>query len=280
VFEKYTEKARRVIFLARYEASQFGGPVIETEHLLLGLLREDKALASEFLPLNALGAIRKQIEASTVKREKVSTSVDMPLSSESKRVLAYAAEEAERLKHHHIGTRHLLLGLLREEQCFAASILRERGMSLSQAREKVSATWDAASDVDQRATLLLLNQTAGYLRSYQKTTNVTVLIEPRVLVYTPDIGIYVGEVADSVDSADSIRPLICLEILSPEDRFRGIIQRVDDYLSMGVHYVWLLDPSQRRAYAATVQTGLYQVMDDVLRSSDPIIELPLAEIFT
>ena len=131
MFERYTEKARRVIFFARYEASQFGSPYIETEHLLLGLLREDKALTNRFLRSHAsVESIRKQIEGHTTIREKVSTSVDLPLSNECKRVLAYAAEEAERLSHKHIGTEHLLLGLLREEKCFAAEILHERGLRL------------------------------------------------------------------------------------------------------------------------------------------------------
>ena len=107
MFERYTEKARRVIFFARYEASQFGSPFIETEHLLLGLLREDKALTNRFLRSHAsIESIRKQIEGRTPIREKVSTSVDLPLSQECKRVLAYAAEEAERLTHKHIGTEH------------------------------------------------------------------------------------------------------------------------------------------------------------------------------
>ena len=132
MFERYTEKARRVIFFARYEASQFGSPYIETEHLLLGLLREDKALANRFLRSHAaVDSIRKQIEGHATIREKVSTSVDLPLSHECKRVLAYGAEEAERLNHKHIGTEHLLLGLLREEKCFAAEILHERGLRLS-----------------------------------------------------------------------------------------------------------------------------------------------------
>jgi ATP-dependent Clp protease ATP-binding subunit ClpC len=139
MFERYTEKARRVIFFARYEASQFGSPFIETEHLLLGLLREDKALTNRFLRSHAsIESIRKQIEGRTPIREKVSTSVDLPLSQECKRVLAYAAEEAERLGHKHIGTEHLLLGLLREDKSFAAEILHERGLRLSTLREELS----------------------------------------------------------------------------------------------------------------------------------------------
>jgi ATP-dependent Clp protease ATP-binding subunit ClpC len=133
MFERYTEKARRVIFFARYEASQFGSPYIESEHLLLGIIREDKGLTHRFLPSGA-ESIRKQVESQTTAGEKTSTSVDLPVSNESKRVLAYAAEEAERLAHKHIGTEHLLLGLLREKKCFAAQILTERGVQLSEVR--------------------------------------------------------------------------------------------------------------------------------------------------
>src|SRR6202167_6185622 len=157
MFERYTEKARRVIFFARYEASQFGSPYIETEHLLLGLLREDKALANRFLRSHAaIESIRKQIEAHTTIREKVSTSVDLPLSHECKRVLAYGAEEAERLNHKHIGTEHLLLGLLREEKCFAAEILHERGLRLSQVREEIqrSSSEKVASSRPKESSLL------------------------------------------------------------------------------------------------------------------------------
>jgi ATP-dependent Clp protease ATP-binding subunit ClpC len=139
MFERYNEKARRVIFFAHYEASQFGSPYIETEHLLMGLLREDKALTNRFLRSRAsVESIRKQIEEHTVVREKVSTSVDLPLSNECRRVLAYSAEEAEQLSDKHVGTKHLLLGLLREEKCFAAQMLQERGVQLSRARLELS----------------------------------------------------------------------------------------------------------------------------------------------
>src|ERR1017187_593861 len=118
MFERYTEKARRVISFARYAASQFGSPHIETEHLLLGLLREDTPIINRFLRSHAsVEFIRKQIKGHTAIREKLSTAVDLPLSNECNRVLAYAAEEAERLSHKHVGTEHLLLGLLREEKC-------------------------------------------------------------------------------------------------------------------------------------------------------------------
>ncbi len=140
MFERYTEKARRVIFFARYEASQFGAPAIEPEHLLLGLMREDKTLTSRFLARAqaSLEMIRKEIEGRAPLREKISTSVELPLAPETKRVLAFAHEESDRLQHRHIGTEHLLLGLLREERSMAAEILYERGLRLSAVRDEVA----------------------------------------------------------------------------------------------------------------------------------------------
>ena len=139
MFERYTEKARRVIFFARYEASQYGSPYIESEHLLLGLLREDKALANRFLRGHgSIESIRKQVEGRTVIRERVSTSVELPFSEEVKQILRHAIEQAERMAHKHIGTEHLLLGLLSEEKSLAAEILHERGLRLATVREELT----------------------------------------------------------------------------------------------------------------------------------------------
>jgi ATP-dependent Clp protease ATP-binding subunit ClpC len=139
MFERYTERARRVLFFARYEASQLGSVSIETEHLLLGLIREGKGLTSRIFTRSHLSLenIRKEIEGRTVFREKVSTSVEIPFSAETKRVLQFAADEADRLMHNYIGTEHLLLGILREERSVAASILMEKGMRLQSVREDI-----------------------------------------------------------------------------------------------------------------------------------------------
>jgi ATP-dependent Clp protease ATP-binding subunit ClpC len=137
MFERYTERARRVVFFARYEASQFGSPYIETEHILLGLLREDPELRHRFLHGKPTEAIRAEIERHTLPGKKLSTSVDLPLSNEGKRVLAYAAEEAERLSDRHIGTEHLFLGLLRESKCFAAQLLADCHVSLDVVRQQL-----------------------------------------------------------------------------------------------------------------------------------------------
>jgi ATP-dependent Clp protease ATP-binding subunit ClpC len=139
MFERYTERARRVLFFARYEATQLGSTSIETEHLLLGLIREGKGLTSRIFARShlSLESIRKEIEGRTVFREKVSTSVEIPFSAETKRVLTFAAEEADRLLHTYIGTEHLLLGILREERSVAASILYEKGMRLASVRDDI-----------------------------------------------------------------------------------------------------------------------------------------------
>ena len=129
MFERYTERARRVIFFARYEASQLGSGAIETEHLLLGLIREGKGLTSRLFAKSHLSMdqIRKDVEGRSPYREKVSTSLEIPLSPECKRVLAHAADEAERMRHNYIGTEHILLGLMREERSVAAAHPRREG---------------------------------------------------------------------------------------------------------------------------------------------------------
>ena len=138
MFERYTEKARRVIFFGRYETSQFGAPFIDTEHLLLGLLREDKGLVLR-IHLNP-EAVRKEVESRSAIGEKFSTSVDLPLSMDCKRALSYAAEEAEALGHGFIDTGHVLLGLLRVETSMAAIVLRQQGVTYDSSREFVRAS--------------------------------------------------------------------------------------------------------------------------------------------
>jgi hypothetical protein len=138
MFERYTEKARRVIFYARYDASQYGSPYIETEHLLLGLLREDHNTAQVLLPnLPSKEQIRQQIESKITQRERISTSVEVPLTKDSKRVLNIAAEEAERFGHRHVGTEHLLLALLEVEEGMASEILRGSKVDIAKLRERI-----------------------------------------------------------------------------------------------------------------------------------------------
>ena len=134
MFERYTEKARRVVFFARYEASQYGSHEIDTEHLLLGLLREDKTL-QRWTPKQNAEDIRQKIDTAFVKLPPLSTAVDMPLSKSAGRVLKRAADEAGRLANKHIGTEHLLLGLIEERESLASQLLLEAGADPAAIRE-------------------------------------------------------------------------------------------------------------------------------------------------
>ena len=145
MFERYTEKARRVIFFARYEASAFGSPMIDTDHLLLGLVREEKMLCFRWLPKAQPQAIRAAIESWAERRPQIPTSVDLPLSPTGKHALDHAKNEADRLNSRHIGTEHLLLGLLQEEDR-TAKLLRDFGADLANLRARFEREQQQAQD--------------------------------------------------------------------------------------------------------------------------------------
>ena len=139
MFERYTEKARRAVFFARYEASQFGSQAIDTEHLLLGILREDKELVRHVLLRVDLESARHEISSRIARDKPFPTNVDLPLSEHAQRALMHAADEADRLNHRHIGTAHLLLGLMVEKEFSSAKFLGRIGLSLDSMRGKVEA---------------------------------------------------------------------------------------------------------------------------------------------
>lgn len=139
MFERYTEQARRTLFFARYEAFVSASAFIETEHILLGLFRDEQSAAMRALAGVSREAIRQEIESRTARRVRNSlpTSEDLPFSEETERVCHYAEQEAERLLHPSIGPEHLLLGLFREEGGLAATILREAGLRLAGVRDEI-----------------------------------------------------------------------------------------------------------------------------------------------
>jgi ATP-dependent Clp protease ATP-binding subunit ClpA len=140
MFERFTESARRALFFARYEASEFGSHAIETEHMLLGLVREEQGIVHRILH-------RAEVAAQTLRDEiknrvppghdKVATSVEIPFSSEVKRVLMNTAEEADAMQHAYIGKEHLLLAIIREEGSVAGSILAAHGLRLETVRADI-----------------------------------------------------------------------------------------------------------------------------------------------
>ena len=140
MFERYTERSRRVIFFARYEALQYGSPVIAPEHILLGLMREDKSLAARYFPGRrgiTVDSVRKEVEERIVLRDRIPQSAELHLAPETKRILFYASEESRHLKSRHIGPEHLLLGMAREERSIAAEILFQFGMRAQDIRDEI-----------------------------------------------------------------------------------------------------------------------------------------------
>jgi ATP-dependent Clp protease ATP-binding subunit ClpC len=138
MFERYTEQGRRVIFFARMEATKFGSSTIESEHLLLGLMHDSRALLQS-LANSSLDGLRKEIEyLKPPESTSVPTSTDLPLSLPLKRALAYSSEEAERLNHRQIRPEHLLLGLLRERDSFVPDLLHKYGINVESVRRAIA----------------------------------------------------------------------------------------------------------------------------------------------
>lgn len=135
MFERYTETARRVIFSARFFASECGSRTIEPEHILLAIIREEPALFHPWLKCeNDFQALRSTLENRAGEQEKTPDSINIPFSQQSKHVLAYASEEAERLHDPHIRSTHFLAALLRVPNTLAARALTGIGVELQQVR--------------------------------------------------------------------------------------------------------------------------------------------------
>jgi ATP-dependent Clp protease ATP-binding subunit ClpC len=134
-FEKFTERARRVLTLAQEEAQHFNHSYIGTEHILLGLVREEEGVAAKVLGNLGVGLskVRSAVEFIIGHGEKPSTS-EIGLTPRAKRVIELAIDEARHLSHSYIGTEHLLLGLLREGEGIAAGVLDSFGITLERAR--------------------------------------------------------------------------------------------------------------------------------------------------
>jgi ATP-dependent Clp protease ATP-binding subunit ClpC len=138
MFERFTIKARRVIFFSRYECATLNAPALAPEHILLGLLREDRALTQKLTgaPLD-IESIRAEVAASTQPTDHPPSPLDPPLTDATKCALALAAKESEQLGHTDIGMGHLVLGLLAEGSSLAARILNARGITLEAYREHI-----------------------------------------------------------------------------------------------------------------------------------------------
>jgi excisionase family DNA binding protein len=139
-FAKFTERARKVLSIANKEAQQYNHDGVGTEHILLGIMREGEGIAAvvlrDLLPLQT-SDIRKQIEELHPAREQPPDDGLLGMTSQGKESIDLAVDEARLLNHHYIGTEHLLLGLLREEEGIASQVLRKAGVTLEETRSHV-----------------------------------------------------------------------------------------------------------------------------------------------
>ncbi len=127
----------------------------------------------------------------------------------------------------------------------------------------------------------LQTKLAVYFGARERQWNITIVVEQRVQVSPtrfriPDVCVLLGKTKEQIFRTP---PFLCLEVLSPEDRWSRLEQRIDDYLAMGVPYVWIFDPQTKRAYTATLAEGLREFKGSVLRTENPVLELPLEEVF-
>jgi len=138
VFERYTDRARRVVVLAQEEARMLNHNYIGTEHILLGLIREGEGVAAK--ALESLGisleAVRQQVEE-IIGQGQQAPSGHIPFTPRANKVLELASREALQLGHNYIGTEHILLGLIREGEGVAAQVLVKLGADLNRVRQQV-----------------------------------------------------------------------------------------------------------------------------------------------
>lgn len=137
MWQRFTERARRVILLGQEEAGRMHSGHVGTEHLLMGLVREREGVAAQVLEkMNVqLAQVRAEVEAEVQIGNESTT--EPKLTPKAKRVLELAADEARRMRHNYIGTEHLLLALLREKDGLAAAVLRRLGLNLEKVRQQV-----------------------------------------------------------------------------------------------------------------------------------------------
>ncbi|MCA9096465.1 MAG: NDP-hexose 4-ketoreductase, partial [Planctomycetaceae bacterium] len=139
MYERFTDRARKVMQLANQEAQRFNHEYIGTEHILLGLVKEGSGVAANVLKnLDIdLRKIRTEVEKIVQAGPDMVTMGKLPQTPRAKKVIEYSMEEARQLNHNYVGTEHILLGLLREQEGVAAQVLMNLGLKLEDVREEV-----------------------------------------------------------------------------------------------------------------------------------------------
>src|SRR5260370_19479569 len=139
MYERFTDRARKVMELANMEAQRFNHEYIGTEHVLLGLIKEGAGTGAQALQNLGidLRKVRLEVEKIVYFGPDTVTMARLPQTPRTKKVIEYAIEEARNLSHNYVGTEHLLLGLLREQEGVASQVLMNLGLRLERARDEV-----------------------------------------------------------------------------------------------------------------------------------------------
>ena len=180
MYERFTDRARKVMQLANQEAQRFNHEYIGTEHILLGLVKEGSGVAANVLKnLDVdLRKIRLEVEKIVQSGPDMVTMGKLPQTPRAKKVIEYAMEEARNLNHNYVGTEHLLLGLLREQEGVAAQVLMNLGLKLEDVREEVLNLLGTASKVAKRRPRRAAADPAAKARARRRPSTVSAATSP------------------------------------------------------------------------------------------------------
>lgn len=138
MYDRFTDRARKVMQLANQTAHRFNHKYIGTEHIILGITKEDGCLAATIVESFGVDIRKVRIEVEKIVKSgpEMITMGKLPQTPRAKNAIEYAIEESQNLNHNHVGTEHLLIGLLREKEGIAAQVLRNLGLKLEEVRDK------------------------------------------------------------------------------------------------------------------------------------------------
>ena len=255
MFERFTERARKVVVLAQEEARHFNHNYIGTEHLLLGLLREDEGVAARALAsLNVtLDEVREQVE-SIVGYGEEGTGAQAPFTPRSKKVLELALREALQLGHNYIGTEHILLGLVRESEGVAARVLSNLDVDPDKVRREVLVMLgeDPEREPEEAVEGYAPPEAEGYLRVVFRGRVTSLKISPRSSDQPQTLSVdldYVYAVPDTEVASRAV---------NHEDLLTGVAE--------------ILETQEFRS----VETGIWRAAEHVLETFSAIREITIS----
>jgi hypothetical protein len=199
MWQRFTERARRLVFFAQEEAARLGGNFVGTEHLLLGLVREDDSVAARIL-IERLGIPLESIRAATEKQVTRGTGnvgQEMQLTPPAKNLIDLAYEEARRLNNNYIGSEHLLLGLIVEKEGLGGRVLRELGADLARTRAEVDVMQEQGEALKVERAALVSQVQSGFYGAMARVIPLSPEVQALIRVLTTTDP---GQLADAATS--------------------------------------------------------------------------------